>query len=66
MVGLFKPRTQVGEEKEKLPLVSWFRLSEKFSVLHMPHLLLTETHFRAVSKILLEANKEKIQRRQGT
>lgn len=38
VVGLFKPRTQV--EEKKLPLVSWFRLSEEFSVLHMPHLLL--------------------------
>lgn len=38
VVGLFKPRTQLGEEK--LPPVSWFRLSEEFSVRHMPHLLL--------------------------
>lgn len=26
VVGLFKPGTQVVEEKEKLPLISWFRL----------------------------------------
>lgn len=59
------PNTSWGR-KRKTSLVSWFRLSEEFSVLHMPHLLLTETHFKAVSKILLVANKEKIQRRQGT
>lgn len=39
VVGLFKPRTSWGG-KEKLPLVSWFRLSEEFSVLYMPYLLL--------------------------
>lgn len=37
VVGLFKPGTQVVEEKEKLPLVSWFKLV--FFVLHMPYLL---------------------------
>lgn len=41
VVGLFKPRTS-GEEREKR-LVSWFRLSEEFSVLHMPHLLLANS-----------------------
>lgn len=40
----FSNPEQVGEEKEKLPLVSWFRLSEEFSVLYMPHLLLANRY----------------------